>query len=449
MFESLSNKLGSVFDKLRGRGALVEADVDAALREVRVALLEADVALQVVKDFVAGVKLEAIGQQVVRSVTPGQMVVKIVNDKLVETLGSTAVELNLRATPPVAILMLGLQGSGKTTTSAKLAKRLAQKDRKKVLLASLDVRRPAAQEQLAVLGRQVEVETLPIVAGQDPVAIAKRAMDVGRNEGYDIVILDTAGRLSIDDELMAEAASVRDAVGPTESLLVVDALTGQDAVNTATQFNARLGVTGIVMTRVDGDQRGGAALSMRAVTGKPIKFVGLGEKMDALDVFYPDRIAGRILGMGDIVGLVEKAQENVAAEDAEKLARKLKSGEFDFNDMLSQLEQLRKMGGLGGVMNMLPGVQKMKAQMANANIDEKVVGRQTAIIRAMTKKERRDSKLLNGSRKRRIATGSGTSVEEVNRLVKQFMEMSRVMKQMGKLGQKGMMRTGIANLFRR
>ncbi|MCA3260628.1 MAG: signal recognition particle protein [Telmatospirillum sp.] len=449
MFESLSTKLGSVFDKLRGRGALSEADVDAALREVRVALLEADVALQVVKDFVAGVKLEAIGQQVVRSVTPGQMVVKIVNDKLVETLGSTAVELNLRATPPVAILMLGLQGSGKTTTSAKLAKRLAQKDRKKVLLASLDVRRPAAQEQLAVLGRQVEVETLPIVAGQDPVAIAKRAMDVGRNEGYDIVILDTAGRLSIDDELMAEAAAVRDAVGPTESLLVVDALTGQDAVNTATQFNTRLGVTGIVMTRVDGDQRGGAALSMRAVTGKPIKFVGLGEKMDALDVFYPDRIAGRILGMGDIVGLVEKAQENVAAEDAEKLARKLKSGDFDFNDMLSQLEQLKKMGGLGGVMNMLPGVQKMKAQMANANIDEKVVGRQTAIIRAMTKKERRDSKLLNGSRKRRIAAGSGTSVEEVNRLVKQFMEMSRVMKQMGKLGQKGMMRTGIGNLFRR
>jgi len=449
MFESLSTKLGSVFDKLRGRGALVEADVDAALREVRVALLEADVALQVVKDFIAGVKLEAIGQQVVRSVTPGQMVVKIVNDKLVETLGSTAVELNLRATPPVAILMLGLQGSGKTTTSAKLAKRLAQKDRKKVLLASLDVRRPAAQEQLAVLGRQVEVETLPIVAGQDPVAIAKRAMDVGRNEGYDIVILDTAGRLSIDDELMAEAAAVRDAVGPTESLLVVDALTGQDAVNTATQFNTRLGVTGIVMTRVDGDQRGGAALSMRAVTGKPIKFVGLGEKMDALDVFYPDRIAGRILGMGDIVGLVEKAQENVAAEDAEKLARKLKSGDFDFNDMLSQLEQLKKMGGLGGVMNMLPGVQKMKAQMANANIDEKVVGRQTAIIRAMTKKERRDSKLLNGSRKRRIATGSGTTVEEVNRLVKQFMEMSRVMKQMGKLGQKGMMRTGIGNLFRR
>jgi signal recognition particle subunit SRP54 len=449
MFESLSTKLGSVFDKLRGRGALGEADVDAALREVRVALLEADVALSVVKDFIAGVKLEAIGQQVVRSVTPGQMVVKIVNDKLVETLGSATSEINLRANPPVAILMLGLQGSGKTTTSAKLAKRLVEKERKKVLLASLDVRRPAAQEQLAVLGTQVSVPTLPIIAGQDPVAIAKRAMETGRTEGYDVVILDTAGRLSIDDELMNEAAAVRDAVGPTESLLVVDALTGQDAVNTATQFNTRLGITGIVMTRVDGDQRGGAALSMRAVTGKPIKFIGLGEKMEALDVFHPDRIAGRILGMGDIVGLVEKAQENVEAEDAEKLARKIKKGDFDFDDMLSQLEQLRKMGGLGGVMNMLPGVQKMKAQLANANVDEKMVGRQTAIIRSMTKKERRDAKLLNGSRKRRIASGSGTTVEEVNRLVKQFMEMSRVMKQMGKLGQKGMMRTGIGNLFRR
>ncbi len=449
MFESLSTKLGSVFDKLRGRGALSEADVDAALREVRVALLEADVALSVVKDFVAGVKLEAIGQQVVRSVTPGQMVVKIVNDKLVETLGATASDINLRANPPVAILMLGLQGSGKTTTSAKLAKRLVEKDRKKVLLASLDVRRPAAQEQLAVLGTQVSVPTLPIIAGQDPVTIAKRAMETGRTEGYDVVILDTAGRLSIDDELMNEAAAVRDAVSPTESLLVVDALTGQDAVNTATQFNTRLGVTGIVMTRVDGDQRGGAALSMRAVTGKPIKFIGLGEKMDAFEPFHPDRIAGRILGMGDIVGLVEKAQENVQIEDAEKLAAKIKKGDFDFNDMLSQLDQLKKMGGLGGVMNMLPGVQKMKAQLANANVDEKVVGRQSAIIRSMTKKERRDAKLLNGSRKRRIASGSGTTVEEVNRLVKQFMEMSRVMKQMGKLGQKGMMRTGIANLFRR
>jgi signal recognition particle subunit SRP54 len=449
MFESLSTKLGSVFDKLRGRGALSEADVDAALREVRVALLEADVALSVVKDFVAGVKLEAIGQQVVRSVTPGQMVVKIVNDKLVETLGATASDINLRANPPVAILMLGLQGSGKTTTSAKLAKRLVEKERKKVLLASLDVRRPAAQEQLAVLGTQVSVPTLPIIAGQDPVAIAKRAMETGRTEGYDVVILDTAGRLSIDDELMAEAAAVRDAVSPTESLLVVDALTGQDAVNTATQFNTRLGVTGIVMTRVDGDQRGGAALSMRAVTGKPIKFIGLGEKMDAFEPFHPDRIAGRILGMGDIVGLVEKAQENVQIEDAEKLAAKIKKGDFDFNDMLSQLDQLKKMGGLGGVMNMLPGVQKMKAQLANANVDEKVVGRQSAIIRSMTKKERRDAKLLNGSRKRRIASGSGTTVEEVNRLVKQFMEMSRVMKQMGKLGQKGMMRTGIGNLFRR
>ncbi|MBL8833293.1 MAG: signal recognition particle protein [Rhodospirillales bacterium] len=449
MFESLSTKLGSVFDKLRGRGALGEADVDAALREVRVALLEADVALSVVKDFVAGVKLEAIGQQVVRSVTPGQMVVKIVNDKLVETLGSTASEINLRANPPVAVLMLGLQGSGKTTTSAKLARRLVEKDRKKVLLASLDVRRPAAQEQLAVLGTQVSVPTLPIVSGQDPVAIAKRAMETGRTEGYDVVILDTAGRLSIDDELMAEAASVRDAVGPTESLLVVDALTGQDAVNTATQFNTRLGITGIVMTRVDGDQRGGAALSMRAVTGKPIKFIGLGEKMDALDVFHPDRIAGRILGMGDIVGLVEKAAENVEKEEAERLAKKVQKGEFDLEDMASQLKQLRRMGGLGGVMGMLPGIGKIKQQLDSAKVDDRVIKRQEAIIGSMTRAERRDVNLLNAKRRKRIAAGSGTSVEDVNRLVKQYMEMSRMMKQVSKLGQKGLMRTGLGNLFRR
>ena len=449
MFEQLGGKLGAVFDRLRGRGVITEADVDTALREVRLALLEADVALQVVKDFVAAVRLEAIGQQVVRSVTPGQMVVKIVHDKLVETLGSTASDINLRAVPPVPILMLGLQGSGKTTTSAKLAKRLTDKDRKKVLMASLDTRRPAAQEQLAVLGTQIGVTTLPIVAGQDPVAIAKRAMEVGRTEGYDVVVLDTAGRLSIDDELMAEAKAIRDAVQPVESLLVVDALTGQDALTTATRFNEGIGVTGVVMTRLDGDQRGGAALSMRGVTGKPIKLVGLGEKMDALEPFHPDRVAGRILGMGDIVGLVEKAQETVEAEQAEKLAAKIKKGEFDFDDMLSQLRQVKKMGGLGGVMGMLPGVAKIKAQMKDANVDEGVLKKQEAIICSMTKRERRDAKLLDGKRKRRIAAGSGTSVEEVNRLVKQFMDMSRVMKQMGKLGQKGMMRTGIGNLFRR
>ncbi len=449
MFETLTQKLGAVFDRLKRRGALTEADVDAALREVRVALLEADVALPVVKDFVLGVRMKAVGQDVIRSVTPGQMVIKIVHDHLVETLGATSSEINLRANPPVPILMVGLQGSGKTTTTAKLALRLVGRDKKKVLMASLDVRRPAAQEQLAVLGTQANVPTLPIVAGQDPVAIARRAMETGAKEGYDVVLLDTAGRLSIDEELMAEAASVRDAVKPAETLLVVDAMTGQDAVNTAKAFNEKIGVTGIVLTRVDGDARGGAALSMRAVTGRPIKLIGLGEKLDALDVFHPDRIAGRILGMGDVVGLVERAAETVEREDAEALARKVQKGEFDFDDMAAQLKQLRKMGGLSGVMGMLPGVGKIKQQMADAKVDDKLVRRQEAIINSMTRAERRNVKLLNGSRRRRIATGSGTSVEDVNRLVKQFMEMSRMVKQVSKLGQKGMMRAGISSLFRR
>jgi signal recognition particle subunit SRP54 len=449
MFESLSTKLGEVFDRLRKRGALTEADVDAALREVRVALLEADVALPVVKDFMAGVRLRAIGAEVVKSVTPGQMVVKIVHDHLVETLGSNAAEINLRANPPVPVLMVGLQGSGKTTTTAKLALRLKNRDKKKVLMASLDTRRPAAQEQLAVLGTQTETATLPIVAGQGPVEIARRAMETGSREGYDIVLLDTAGRLAIDDELMAEAAAVRDAVTPAETLLVVDAMTGQDAVNTARAFNEKIGVSGIVLTRVDGDARGGAALSMRAVSGKPIKFIGLGEKLDALDVFHPDRIAGRILGMGDIVGLVEKAAETVERDEAERLAAKVQKGQFDFDDMASQLKQLRKMGGLSSVMNLLPGIGKMKQQLANTKIDDKLVKRQEAIISSMTKKERRDAKLLNASRKRRIAQGSGTSVEEINRLVKQYLEMQRMMKQVSKLGQKGIMRSGMGGLFRR
>jgi signal recognition particle subunit SRP54 len=449
MFDTLTKRLGDVFDRLRKRGALSEADVDAALREVRVALLEADVALPVVKDFVAQVKLRAIGQEVVRSISPGQMVIKIVHDHLVETLGSTASEINLRANPPVAILMVGLQGSGKTTTTAKLAKRLTARDRKKVLMASLDTRRPAAQEQLAVLGTQVEVATLPVVAGQQPVEIARRAMDAGAKEGYDVVLLDTAGRLAIDEELMAEAASVRDAVKPTETLLVADAMTGQDAVNLARSFNEKIGVTGIVLTRVDGDARGGAALSMRAVTGRPIKLIGLGEKLDALDVFHPDRIAGRILGMGDIVGLVERAAETVEREEAEKLARKVSKGEFDFDDMAAQLKQLRKMGGLSSMMNMLPGIGKMQKQIAEAKIDDRIVRRQEAIISSMTVKERRYPKLLNASRKKRIAQGSGTSVEDINKLYKQFMEMSRMVKQVSKLGQKGLARAGIGSLFRR
>ena len=449
MFESLTKRLGDVFDRLRGRGALTEADIDAALREVRVALLEADVALPVVKDFVAQVKLRAMGQEVVRSITPGQMVVKIVHDHLVETLGSTATDINLRATPPVPILMVGLQGSGKTTTTAKLARRLTQRDKKKVLMASLDTRRPAAQEQLAVLGQQTEVATLPIVAGQGPVDIARRAIDVGAKEGFDVVLLDTAGRLAIDEELMAEAASVRDAVNPAETLLVADAMTGQDAVNLARSFNEKIGISGIVLTRVDGDARGGAALSMRAVTGQPIKLIGLGEKLDALDVFHPERIAGRILGMGDIVSLVEKAAETVEREDAEKLAKKVSKGEFDFDDMAAQLRQLRKMGGLSGVMGLLPGIGKMQKQLSDAKIDDKVVRKQEAIISSMTPKERRYPKLLNASRKRRIATGSGTSVEDINKLYKQFMEMSRMVKQVSKLGQKGIARAGIQSLFRR
>ncbi|MBI3453706.1 MAG: signal recognition particle protein [Rhodospirillales bacterium] len=449
MFETLTAKLGDVFERLKRRGALAEGDVDAALREVRVALLEADVALPVVKDFIAGVKLKAIGQEVIRSVSPGQMVVKIVHDHLIDTLGATAVEINLRAVPPVPILMVGLQGSGKTTTTAKLALRLTQRDKKKVLMASLDTRRPAAQEQLAVLGQQTGVVTLPIIAGQDPVAIARRAVEAGAREGYDVVLLDTAGRLAIDDELMAEAAAVRDATKPAETLLVADAMTGQDAVNLARAFNEKIGITGIVLTRVDGDARGGAALSMRAVTGRPIKLIGIGEKLDAIDVFHPDRIAGRILGMGDIVGLVEKAAETVEKEEAEKLARKAAKGEFDFDDMAAQLRQLRKMGGLSGVMGLLPGVGKIKKQMAEAKVDDRIVRRQEAIIGSMTKAERRDVRLLNGRRRRRIAKGSGTTVEEVNRLVKQYMEMGRMMKQVTKLGQKGVMRAGMASLFRR
>ncbi|MGQ0663736.1 MAG: signal recognition particle protein [Pseudomonadota bacterium] len=449
MFDSLAARLGQIFDRLKKRGALSESDVDLALREVRVALLEADVALEVVKDFIAGVRVAAIGAEVTRSVTPGQMVVKIVHDRLVETLGSSAAEINLRANPPVPILLLGLQGSGKTTTAAKLAKRLVARDRKKVLMASLDTRRAAAHEQLAVLGHQAGIATLEVVASERPVDIARRAMETGARQGYDVVILETAGRLAIDEELMAEAASVRAAVRPSETLLVADALTGQDAVKIARNFNDKVGITGIVLTRVDGDARGGAALSMRAVTGRPIKLIGIGEKLDALDVFHPERIAGRILGMGDVVSLVEKAAETVEQEEAEKLARKVKKGEFDLDDMAGQLRQLRKMGGLTGVMGLLPGIAKVQKQLAAAKVDDRMVRRQEAIIGSMTRAERRNAKLLNGGRRRRIAAGSGTSVEEVNRLIKQFVEMSRMMKQVTRLGEKGVMRAGMAPLFRR
>jgi signal recognition particle subunit SRP54 len=447
MFESLSTKLGEVFDRLRRRGALTEEDVNAALREVRVALLEADVALPVVKDFIAAVRERAVGQEVLKSVTPAQMVVKIVHDHLVEMLGGGgAPGLALNAAPPVAILMLGLQGSGKTTSTAKIALRLKTRERKKVLMASLDTRRPAAQEQLAQLGRQAEVPTLPIVPGEPPMAIAKRALTTARLEGYDAVLLDTAGRLHVDEELMAEVASVRDAVKPAESLLVADAMTGQDAVNVAKSFNEKVGVTGIMLTRVDGDARGGAALSMRHVTGQPIKLIGVGEKLDALEDFHPDRIAGRILGMGDVVSLVEKAAETIEEEEAEKLAAKVAKGRFDLDDMAKQLKQILKMGGLGGIAGMLPGIGKLQKQIEGAKIDDKMVRRQLAIISSMTLAERRNPDLVKASRRRRIATGSGTSVQDVNKLLKQHQEMGRMVKQVSKLGQKGLLRHGLSAL---
>ena len=447
MFDSLSGRLSDIFDKLSRRGALSETDVAAAMREIRIALLEADVALPVVKNFVAEVSAKAVGAEVLKSVTPGQQVIKIVHDHLVETLGGgAAVAIRLASEPPSAILMVGLQGSGKTTTSAKIGHLLHGRDKKRVLLASLDTRRPAAMEQLAVLGEQAALDTLPIVAGEGPVAIAKRAMKSGAVDGYDVVILDTAGRLHVDEELMDEVAAVRDAAKPAEILLVADSLTGQDAVNVATQFKARLDISGIVLTRVDGDGRGGAALSMRAVTGCPIKLIGVGEKLDAIEAFHPDRIASRILGMGDVVSLVEKAQATIDEEEAEKLARKIKKGGFDLDDLASQFKQMRRMGGMEGLMGMLPGVAKVKKQLAKANVDEKLIVRSQAILSSMTPKERRNPKLLNSSRKRRIAAGSGTSVQEINRLLKQYKQMNVMMKRVGKLGEKGLMRHGMAGL---
>ena len=436
MFQSLSDRLGQVFEKLTKRGALNESDVNEAMREVRRSLIEADVALDVVRDFIDRVKAKAIGQEVLRSVTPGQMVVKIVNDELIRTLGSDAAPIDLHAAPPVAILMAGLQGSGKTTTTAKIAWRLTNRDKKKVLMASLDTRRPAAQEQLRVLGEQTEVATLPIVAGQTPLQIAKRALEAAKLGGYDVVLLDTAGRTTLDEELMAEVAEVKVATNPHEILLVLDSLTGQDAVNTAKAFDGRLGITGTVLTRADGDGRGGAALSMRAVTGKPIKLLGTGEKWDALEDFDPQRVAGRILGMGDIVGLVEKAAQSIDVEKAKSIAQKMKKGDFDLEDLAEQLRQMEKIGGMGGVLGMLPGVGKLKNQINEAGL-EKDLKRQRAIISSMTPKERRAPKVLDAKRKRRIAAGSGTRVEDINKLLKQHRQMADMMRAMGK--NRGMM----------
>ncbi|WAC29137.1 signal recognition particle protein [Ancylobacter sp. SL191] len=449
MFDSLSDRLGGILDRLKRRGALTEADVNEAMREVRRALIEADVALDIVRSFTDRVRTRAVGAEVIKSVTPGQMVVKIVHDELIAMLGSDAKPIDLEAAPPVPVLMVGLQGSGKTTSTAKIAKRLSERGNRKVLMASLDTRRPAAMEQLATLGTQVNVAALPIVAGQSAVQIARRAMEAARLGGYDVVMLDTAGRVTLDEALMAEVAEVKAATNPHEVLLVADSLTGQDAVNTAKAFDERVGLTGIVLTRADGDGRGGAALSMRAVTGKPIKLLGTGEKMDALEDFDPRRVAGRILGMGDVVSLVEKAVENIDAEKAMAAAERMRKGQFDLDDLRMQLDQMEKLGGLGGLMGMLPGVGKMKNQLAASGMNDGVLKRQKAIIDSMTKKERRNPKLLDASRRKRIASGSGTKVEDVNRLMKMHRQMADMMKAMGAnaAGKRGGPMAGLASMF--
>ncbi len=444
MFDTLSDRLGGVFDKLKGRGALKEQDVRDAMREVRIALLEADVALPVVRRFIDSVTEQAVGQNVLKSVTPGQQVVKIVNDALVEMLGGeTPAELDLAAAPPVVIMMVGLQGSGKTTTTAKIAKLLKEKHGKKAMMASLDVNRPAAQEQLAVLGEQTGVATLPVIQGQQPTEIATRALQSARLQAIDVLLLDTAGRLHVDQALMDEMKAVAAISSPREVLLVVDALTGQDAVNVAQSFGGQVDLTGVVLTRMDGDARGGAALSMRAVTGKPILFAGTGEKIDAIEPFRPSSVASRILGMGDIVSIVEKAAASIEHEEAEKLAARMEQGKFDMNDLRSQLRQMQKMGGLGALAGMMPGMKKAKAAMQQSGMDDKLLLRMDAIIGSMTPKERGRPELLNAKRKIRVAKGSGTQVQDINKLIKMHQEMERAMKQIKKMG--GM--KGLAKLF--
>lgn len=442
MFDALTDRLGGVFDGLLGRGALSEKDVTAALREIRVALLEADVALPVVKDFINSIKDKAVGEDVIRSVKPGQQVVKIVHDGLVDLLGGEDAETGLRVdNPPAVVMMAGLQGSGKTTTTGKLAKRLADRDKKKVLLASLDTRRPAAMEQLAILADQCgdAVSSLPIIEGQSPAEIARRALQAAKLGGYDVLFLDTAGRTSIDEQMMAEASEIANIATPNETLLVADSLTGQDAVETAKRFHERLPLTGLILTRMDGDGRGGAALSMRAVTGLPIKFLGTGEKLDGLDAFDAKRLAGRILGQGDIVSLVEKAGDQMDAEKAEKMAKKMAKGQFDLDDLAQQLQQMQKMGGLGGIMGLLPGAKKAKQALDASGMDDKIIARQAAIISSMTKKERAKPALLNASRRKRIAAGAGVTVQDVNRVLKMHKQMSGMMKKMSKGGMRGMM----------
>jgi signal recognition particle subunit SRP54 len=439
MFENLTNRLSTIVERLKGKATLREEDVNDAMREIRVALLEADVALPVVKDFIEAIRANAVGQEVIKSVDAAQMIVKIVHDHLVEALGEESKGLDLQATPPVSILLVGLQGAGKTTLAAKLALRLKNKQRKKVLMVSLDVRRPAAQHQLAVLGEQADVSTLPIIEGQQPADITKRALEIGRKEGFDVILLDTAGRLHIDTELMEEVSTIQRIAQPRETLLVADSMTGQDAVNVAKEFNDQVPLSGIVLTRVDGDARGGAALSMRHITGRPIKFLSTGEKLADLEEFHPERVASRILDMGDIVSLVERAAEVIDEKEAEKFAKKLEKGRFDFEDLASQLKQVSKIGNFKGMMGMLPGMGKFKEKIEAAEIDEKVIPRQIAIISSMTPKERKYPKLLNPSRKKRIAAGSGTAVPEINKLIKQLEKASKMMKKVKKLGKKGLL----------
>ena len=442
----MTDKLSSVFAKITSRGVLNEKDIDEAMREIRIALLEADVSLPVAKSFIAQVKEQALGEKVVKSVTPGQMVVKIVHDELVKLLGAESCELNFKAIPPVCILMVGLQGSGKTTTSAKIAGRLQSKQRKKVLLASLDIYRPAAQEQLSQLGEQIKVDVLPIVKSEKPAEITKRALSEGKKGGYDVVILDTAGRLQIDQTLMDEVVEVKKIANPTEVLLVADAMIGQEACNVAEEFNRQVGVTGIVLTRIDGSARAGAALSMKMVAGVPIKFLGTGEKLDEIEEFHPERLAGRILGQGDVVSLVEKAMETVDRAEAEKMAGKMLKGKFDLEDMLSQLKQVQKLGSVGSIIGMIPGLSKFKSQIEEAGVGDGLIKKQEAIILSMTKGERRNPDIIKASRKKRIAAGAGVKVHEVNKLLKQYEQMSTIMKKMGKLGGLGAMSSLMKNM---
>lgn len=434
MFEALSDKLTAVFNKITSRGVLSEDDINTAMREIRVALLEADVALPVVKEFIAQVKEQAIGEKVVRSIQPGQMVIKIVHDELVKILGEEASGLNLNTVPPACVLMVGLQGSGKTTSAAKIANRLKNKNKKKVLLVSLDIYRPAAQEQLAQLGRQIGVESLEIVKGEKPAATTRRAIEYAKKGGFDVIILDSAGRLHIDQELMDEVVEVKKIANPTEVLLVADAMIGQDACTVAKEFKEQVGVTGLVLTRIDGSARAGAALSMKMVAGVPIKYLGTGEKIDEFEEFYPDRLAGRILGQGDVVSLVEKAIERVDHQEAEQMAAKMMKGKFDLDDMLSQLRQVQKLGSLGSLMGMIPGLSKFKNQIENAGIGDNLIKKQEAIILSMTKTERRNPDIIKASRKKRIAAGSGVEVHEVNKLLKSYEQMAGMMKKMGRMG---------------